>query len=120
MLATMNDMSLHSLNDANFYSAIQATQGTSLVFFTSEGCSSCRYWKTLLGQLATKRPELHLYEVDAQDSMGLVQEYDVFHLPALFVFVDGQFHAPLQCEASLDTIKQMLDEVLAAPAQEAP
>ena len=116
----MNESTLQTLNDADFYPAIQASTGTSIVFFTSEGCNSCRYWKTLLGQLAAQRPGLHVYEVDAQQSMGLTQEYEVFHLPALFVFVNGQYHAPLQCEARLDTIAQALDRILVAPAQDAP
>jgi len=116
----MSKAVLHELNDTNFYSVMQATKGTSVVFFTGEGCSSCRYWQTLLEQLAVARTDLNLIEIDAQQSMGLTQEYEVFHLPALFVFVDGQYHAPLQCEASLDTIQRTLDTLLAAPAQEAP
>lgn len=116
----MNEPTLQTLNDADFYSVIQATSSASIVFFTSEGCNSCRYWKALLGQLATKRPTLHIFEVDAQQSMGLTQEYEVFHLPALFVFVNGQYHAPLQCEARLDTIDRTLDTILSAPAQDAP
>jgi thioredoxin 1 len=116
----MNESTLQRLNDADFYSVIQSTRGASIVFFTSEGCNSCRYWKALLGQLAAERPALHVFEVDAQQSMGLTQEYDVFHLPALFVFVNGQYHAPPQCEARLNTIDHALDRILAAPAQDAP
>lgn len=116
----MNEATLQVLNDTDFYSVIQATQGVSIVFFTSEGCSSCRHWKVLLRQLAAERPALHLYEVDAQQSMGLTREYEVFHLPALFVFRDGHYHAPLQCEARLDTIKATLDAALTSPAEEAP
>ena len=116
----MTNSSLATLNDADFYGVLHATTGVSIIFFTGEGCSSCRYWKTLLDQLRAKRPELQIFEIDAQQSMGLVQEYEVFHLPALFVFMNGQYHAPLQCEAKLDVIEQTLDTLLAAPAQDAP
>ena len=116
----MNNETLQRLNDTNFYSVIQDTHGASIVFFSSEGCNSCRYWKALLGQLAGQRPALHVFEVDAQQSMGLTQEYEVFHLPALFVFVNGQYHAPLHCEARLDTIDHTLDRILSAPSQDAP
>lgn len=116
----MNDSVLHALNDANFYTVMQSTRGPGIVFFSSAGCNSCRYWKTLLEQLAEKRPALHIFEVDAEQGMGLTREYEVFHLPALFVFIDGQYHAPLQCEARLDTIERALDNILAEPAQEAP
>lgn len=116
----MNKQSMLPLNDTDFYSVIQETRGASIVFFSSEGCNSCRYWKALLHQLAEVRPSLNIFEVDAQQSMGLAQEYEVFHLPSLFVFVNGQYHAPLQCEARLETIDHTLDSVLAAPAQDAP
>lgn len=116
----MNKQSVQALNDTDFYSVIQESLGASIVFFSSEVCNSCRYWKALLGQLADLRPTLNIFEVDAQQSGGLAQEYEVFHLPSLFVFVNGQYHAPLQCEARLDTIDHALDKVLAAPAQDAP
>ena len=116
----MNEPTLKTLNDADFYTTIQASDGPSIVFFTSAGCNSCKYWKVLLDKLAGQRPALHVYEVDAQQSMGLTREYEVFHLPALFVFLNGQYHAPLQCEARLDTITDALDRLLAAPAQDAP
>lgn len=116
----MQNESVQCLNDTDFYSVIQDTRGASIVFFSSEGCNSCRYWKALLGQLVAERPTLNVFEVDAQQSMGLTREYEVFHLPALFVFVNGQYHAPLQCEAKLDTIDHTLDKLLSAPAQDAP
>jgi thioredoxin-like negative regulator of GroEL len=116
----MNDTKLQSVNDSNFYSVLQDVTGVAIVFFTSTGCNSCRYWKALLEQLAEQRPALQVFEIDAEQSMGLAREYEVFHLPALFVFVNGQFHAPLQCEARLETIDHALDRLLAAPAQEAP
>lgn len=116
----MNKQAIQVLNDADFYSVIQETPGASIVFFSSEGCNSCRYWKAMLDQLAEVRPTLNIFEIDAQQSMGLAQEYEIFHLPSLFVFVNGQYHAPLQCEARLDTIDHALDKVLAAPAQDAP
>lgn len=116
----MMSENLQSLNDTDFYSVIQDTQGASIVFFSNEACNSCRYWKALLDQLAITRPTLQIFEIDVQQSMGLTREYEVFHLPALFVFVNGQFHAPLQCEARLDTVDHTLDQILAAPAQDAP
>lgn len=116
----MSNPVLPGLNDTNFYSVLQDTPGPTIVFFTSVGCSSCRYWKTLLERLLVQRPDLHIYEIDAQQSMGLTQEYEVYHLPALFLFLNGQYHATLQCEASLDVIAQTLDRLLAAPAQDAP
>jgi len=116
----MSDSKLRRINDSNFYSVLQDSNGVVIVFFTSAGCNSCRYWKALLEQLSIQRPALQVFEIDAEQSMGLAREYEVFHLPALFVFVNGQYHAPLQCEARLETIDHTLDSLLAAPAQDAP
>ena len=108
------------LNDTDFYQTLASSRGPALVFFSGSGCSSCRYWRTLLTQLTGPYDTLPVFEVDAGESMGLTREYGVFHLPALFVFRDGQFHAPLECEANLATISATLDALLAQPAQEAP
>jgi len=116
----MINKKLQPLNDSNFYSVLQDSSGVAIAFFTSAGCNSCRYWKALLEQLVAQRPSLQVFEIDAEQSMGLAREYEVFHLPALFVFVNGQFHAPLQCEARIQTIDHTLDGLLAAPAREAP
>lgn len=116
----MKNDNLHRLSDTDFYPVIQDSRGASIVFFSSETCNSCRYWKALLDEFVVTRPTLQVYEIDAHQSMGLTREYEVFHLPALFVFVNGQYHAPLQCEARLDIVDHALDQLLAAPAQEAP
>ena len=116
----MTISSLTPLHDADFYRVMHASHGPAIVFFTSAGCNSCRYWRQLLEQLVQARTDLVVYVVDAGASMGLAQEYEVFHLPALFLFRDGHYHAPLQCEASLAALTGTLDAALAQPAQEAP
>lgn len=111
---------LTRLNDTDFYRTLSATQGAVLVFFSSAACNSCRYWRTLLTELPARYHGIRVFEVDAGESMGLTQEYEVFHLPALFLFQDGHYHAPLQCEASLVALTGALDVLLAQPAVEAP
>jgi hypothetical protein len=62
----------------------------------------------------------HWYKVDAQRSTALARSYDVFHLPSLFVFVDGHYHAPLQAEAAPAPMLAALKNLLAEPAHEEP
>ena len=111
---------LTRLNDTDFYRTLAAMQGAALVFFSSAACNSCRYWRTLLAELPAHHHGIRVFEVDAGESMGLAQEYEVFHLPALFLFCDGHYHAPVQCEASLAALTGTLDTLLAQPAEEAP
>lgn len=88
--------------------------------FTGPSCSSCRAWKKLLEKYQHNHPDLALFEVDAEQDMALVREFDVFHLPAIFLFVDGHFHCEFQSEATLAAIERSINTALAAPAQEMP
>jgi hypothetical protein len=61
-----------------------------------------------------------LYRVDAQRSTALALAYEVFHLPSLFVFVNGRYHAPLQAEAKPSSMLAALEHLLREPAHEEP
>ncbi|MDH5407064.1 MAG: thioredoxin family protein [Gammaproteobacteria bacterium] len=111
---------LRALHDANFYSTLQETKQSCLVIFTSTGCASCRAWKEILLEYLQLHDSLTMFEVDAHESMALVSEYEVFHLPALFLFKDGAFHSPLQCEANIEKLHNAINTALSKPAQEEP
>jgi len=116
-------MTIHAftvLSDQDFYAVLSSAPGVSVVFFTNPGCASCRAWRAVLHKFQGERPQLQIYEVDAQTSSALTQEYAIFHLPALFVFVDGEFHAPLQCEARVSVLHAAVTSIVSAPAMEAP
>jgi thioredoxin-like negative regulator of GroEL len=92
----------------------------ALVMFTGAGCSSCRAWKQLLAGYRARYADLILFEVDAGLAQALAREFNVFHLPALFLYRDGHYHSPLACEADPDKLAATIAAALAAPAQEAP
>lgn len=111
---------IQPLNELEFYRVLAETVGPSIVFFTKPGCSACRFWKRLLDELLQQRHDMHVYQVDTEQNMGLSHEYELFHLPALFLFMDGEFHCELQAEARLPHLLAAIDAALAAPAEEAP
>jgi len=115
---------LRALDEPDFYRVLAATPGPALIFFTSIGCASCRAWHRPLQEYQSgapgRRRALTIFSVDAQANMGLVREYEVFHLPALFLFRDGEFHRALHCEARLADLDEAVGAALAGPAQEAP
>ena len=113
-------MTLPVLDQFRFHHVLAETPGVALVIFTSTGCASCRYWKQMLSAYREQHPELTLFEVDAGRDLALTREFHVFHLPALFLFRNGQFHAPLQCEAQPERLRTAILDALAQPAQEAP
>ncbi len=92
--------------------------GASLLIFTGEGCSTCRWARQALPQFHL--PVDRLCWIDAGHSGGLVERYEVFHLPSLFLVCDGHFlgaiHAPLRPEPLI----QALRDALSRPAEELP
>lgn len=113
-------LSINVLTQFDFYPTLDSTPGLALVCFSSINCGSCQYLLLVLQQLQISDPQLSIFKVDAQQDQALVSEYEVFHLPSMFLFVDGEYHAPINCEASVDAIKSAIEGCLRLPAEEAP
>ncbi len=113
-------MTLRPLDQFDFHHALEQTSGTSLVIFTGPACGACRRLKAVLAAEPQLFADLRLFEVDAQRDMALTREFGVFHLPAMFLFRDGEFHCELHSEALPAKLRSAIDAALAAPAQEAP
>ena len=64
--------------------------------------------------------DLQVFEVDAGEDLALTREFEVFHLPAMFLFRDGEYHCELHSEAQPQRLRAEIDEALAGSAQEAP
>lgn len=108
------------IDETQFYAVLGETPGIALVFFTRHGCGSCRAWKQLLQQFSMQRHDIHIFELDAEKSMGLVNEYEIFHMPALYLFMNGEYHCELQAEAAVHSLSQAIHDALEQPAHEAP
>ncbi|MFO7604323.1 MAG: thioredoxin family protein [Gammaproteobacteria bacterium] len=111
---------IRNLDDENFYAHMAASRGLSVVFFSSHGCSSCRRWQTILREFLVRYDDVHICAVDAQTSMALTRAYDIFHLPSLFLFVDGQYHRALQAHASVASLRDAIDAAAELHAEEEP
>jgi len=112
-------MNLVELTEFDFHPRIARSPGVSLVMFSGPDCGSCRRLEKLLPCLAAGRAA-HLYKVDVQTSTALAREYEVFHLPGLFLFVDGRFHAPLHAEPVMEKFSAAIDQALNEPPHEEP
>ena len=109
-----------ALDEFDFHHRLAATSGVALVIFTSTGCSSCRAWKALLRDYSKHQPTLTVFEVDAGHAQALAREFNVFHLPALFLYRDGHFHCALQSETRRDSLDTAIQTALSQAAHEAP
>lgn len=107
------------LAEGDFHARLAAASGVTVVLFSAPHCSACRAWKKLLPQaLADVAGAFH--EVDVGEATGVARYFDIFHLPTIYLYRDGRFHAELQCEARQAVIRQAAQSLLAAPPQDEP
>lgn len=106
------------LTDFDADQRLLAMNGVSLVVFTSVGCASCRWARQQLPglDLAVDR----LCWIDAGNNGGVVERYQVFHLPALFVVRDGEFHGALQSRLTRNELNAGLHQALSRIPEELP
>lgn len=109
-----------ALEQFEFHQTLESSTGTVIVFFSSNECLSCRYWDKLLEQFSTQRPDISIYKVDAGMDQALTEEFDVFHLPSLFLYHNGKYHTALQSEANIDALEISIKQALESPAEEMP
>ncbi|QTR51826.1 thioredoxin [Candidatus Thiothrix anitrata] len=110
-----------NLTDLNFHHVLAATPGTALVFFTAPNCGACRSLKLALGKYLHSYPAtLSVFEVDAVHNSALVNALEVFHLPALFLYVAGHYHCELHSEPLPAHLYRAIQTALSLPAQEEP
>lgn len=112
-------MGFPELSEFDFHPRLAASPGVAVVMFSGPHCGACKRLEKHLPAWLGGRAN-HLYKVDAQRSTALARAYEVFHLPSLFVFVDGHYHAPLHAEAAPGPMAAALDNLLREPAHEEP
>lgn len=108
------------LDQFSFHHALAETSGPALVIFTAPRCGSCRVMRQTLRIYGASHAEVSLFEVDAQRDMALTQEFELFHLPALFLYLDGRFHVEIQCEPLPHRLERAVATAMTLPAREAP
>ena len=60
------------------------------------------------------------FEVDVSEATGVARYFDIFHLPTIYFYRNGRFHAQLQCPASRETIRETASHLLDAAAADEP
>ncbi len=106
------------LTDFDADQRLLAMSGVSLVIFTSVGCASCRFAREQLPRLDLKVDRLCW--IDAGSNGGVVERYQVFHLPALFVVRDGEFFGVLKSRLTGTELNEAVDRALMRTAEELP
>ncbi|NDP47679.1 MAG: thioredoxin family protein [Sulfuriferula multivorans] len=107
------------LAEGEYHARLTACAGLAVVLFSSPHCGACRGWKRLLPDALLDQART-FYEVDVSEATGVARYFGIFHLPTIYLYRYGVFHAELQCEAKADRVRQTVYDLLQAPAQEEP
>lgn len=110
---------LPQLDQFNFHAELAQSRGPVLVLFGAPACGACRHWRTLLAS-EVGQGQLLCYWVDVQRDAALAQEFELFHLPALYLYKDGRFQGEVQAQATPAALRQAVAKCLVMPAAEAP
>ncbi len=99
------------LDEMTFDRRMAQEDGASLVVFTSVFCGACKRLKRILEAMDADLP-CKLYEVDAGHSPGLVDDLEVFHLPAMFLYLKGELKGPVHAAPQPEPLKAAIRQML--------
>jgi len=106
------------LDESTFHSQLARTPGLALVLFSSASCGTCRVVEQRLPLSAPA--DARVFKVDVQIAAALARAFEVFHLPTLLLYVDGHYHARLNCEVTPEKLRAAIQHALLQPAEEEP
>lgn len=112
-------MRFENLTEFDFYPRLGQSTGASLVLFSGPQCGACRRAEAVLPQ-ALVGAVAYLFRVDVEKCTALAREYEIFHLPAMLLFIDGHFHAAIESPLLPEKLRQAVATALTLPAEEAP
>ena len=106
------------LTDLDIDQQLLGLPGISLLIFTSQGCSSCRWARQQVP--GWPLPVDRACWVDAGRNGGAVERYQIFHLPALFVVCEGQFLGQIQTRLTLADLTDAINLALTRTPEDLP
>ena len=105
------------LSDPDFHPVMSKLTGWSLVVFGSRACGSCRAMRRAIGELPSGIVE-RMVDVDAELAPGLIDELEIFHLPALFLWCDGEDWAELTSPPRVAELVQCIQSAKQGPCRD--
>lgn len=111
-------MPLQLLDEFDYHHRLSAQRGVALVLFSSPTCGTCRQVEVLLPNAVSG--DVATFKVDLQQNPGLGQAFEIFHLPSLFLYWQGRYHAKLDCVVTSAALAAAIADALAHPPEEEP
>ena len=83
------------------------------VDFWAEWCGPCRVVSPVVEELSNEyKDKINFVKVNVDDNNELAQKYNVFSIPTLTIFKDGQMISQKTGTASKESFKTMIDSSL--------
>ena len=114
------DTGIELLDQFDYQHRLEATPGAALVFFTGPHCGVCRQLRRALVDYQASHGGIRLFEVDAERDLALARALSVFHLPSMFLYLDGEFHCQLHSQPLPNHLHRAIELALRQPPQEEP
>ena len=109
---------MQTLDQFDYQQRLAETRGEVLVLLTSPTCGTCRRVESLLA--GGNHAHRTIYKVDVQENPAIARALDVFHLPSLFLYMHGNYHARLDCEITPAALDAAIRIARANPPEEEP
>ena len=110
---------IQSLSYFDYYQILDHRKEPSLVCFTKPSCGGCRRLKKILSEAPLQIPGLQCFIVSVEDSYGLVEEFEIFHLPTMLLYSQGQFHCEVNSRLTRHDLEEAIKLALQRPSDEA-
>ena len=104
------------LHYSEYYLTLERETQNALVVFSSPHCSTCR---NLKNHICTQEISIPVFEVDATMAIGLIEDFRIFHLPTLILYLSGNFHRFFSPNMR-ESIEKQIKEAYLLPPQEDP
>ncbi len=94
----------------NFKKDVLEHQGVVLVDFYADWCGPCRIMGPIIDELSEEIKEVKFVKVNVDENSELASSYQIFSIPTLIIFKNGQVVGQFVGVISKENLKQELNK----------